>query len=143
VRQKHYLGPAATSRIGAATIAPSDTIFTLVRALSPTAVGNRYCLNDGRPHPHHTDRDTSFFRPSNQRYARMPTAFGLTALAVQALPAESFVGLGLILVQAPAVYGYRLIRPSIDRAPAPPKTSAIAIRKSASVYSMPLPLPGP
>jgi hypothetical protein len=27
----------------------------------PTAVGNRYCVNDGRPHPHHTNGDTSFF----------------------------------------------------------------------------------
>jgi hypothetical protein len=41
-----------------------------------------------------TDGGTSLFRPSNQRYAHMPTACGLTALAVQALPAEKFVGLG-------------------------------------------------
>jgi hypothetical protein len=54
--------------------------FHLVRAMSPTAVGNRYCVSDGRPHPHHTDGDTSFFRPSNQRYDHMPMAFGLTAL---------------------------------------------------------------
>jgi hypothetical protein len=73
---------------------PNPTLFfTLVRAVSPTAIGNRYCVNDGRPYPHHTDGDTSFFQPSNQRYAHMPTACGLTALAVQALPAESFVGL--------------------------------------------------
>jgi hypothetical protein len=40
--------------------------FTLVRAASATAVGNSNCVNGGRPHPHHTDGDTSFFRHSNQ-----------------------------------------------------------------------------
>jgi hypothetical protein len=36
------------------------------------------------------------FRLSNQRYYHMPTAFGLTTLAVQALPAEKFVRIGVI-----------------------------------------------
>jgi hypothetical protein len=35
--------------------------------------------------PFRTDYDTSFFWRSNQRYAHMPTACGLTVLAVQAL----------------------------------------------------------
>ena len=37
---------------------------------------------------------------------------------------------------------YRLSKPSIDKAPAPPNITAMAIRRSARVYSMPLPLPG-
>ena len=38
---------------------------------------------------------------------------------------------------------YFAINPSIEIAPAPPNTRASAIKKSANVYSMPLPLPGP
>ena len=34
-------------------------------------------------------------------------------------------------------------QPVIDNAPAPPNMTASAINKSASVYSTPLPLPGP
>ncbi len=37
---------------------------------------------------------------------------------------------------------YRLSKPSIDKAPAPPTITATAIRNNASVYSIPLPLPG-
>src|SRR5688500_19346060 len=40
-------------------------------------------------------------------------------------------------------HSHRTSNPSIDKAPAPPNTSAVAIRKSANVYSIPLPLPGP
>ena len=40
-------------------------------------------------------------------------------------------------------FAHRLSNPSMDNAPAPPNTSAVAIRKSANVYSMPLPLPEP
>jgi hypothetical protein len=45
-------------------------------------------------HPYHSDGDTSFCRSSNQPSAAMWIACGLNALAVQALPAESFVGVG-------------------------------------------------
>ena len=37
---------------------------------------------------------------------------------------------------------YRLSKPSIDKAPAPPNITAIAIKNNAKVYSIPLPLPG-
>ena len=41
--------------------------FTSARTLSPPAVDNRFCVDDGRPHPHHTDADIfiqSVFKPS-------------------------------------------------------------------------------